>query len=193
MTTDSAMTKSLDNIAKAFKANPDRLSLDGLRSLVTAEDFTDRSNAAREYVNRLVDLELERRLDLRHNNPGFSSVSPTATMGMPVHHEAFKSDKPLKGRVTSSFYHERARRLLCGLPVRQYVAVLIQGAIIDQRTEGPWSITYDQLLANLGFYLRALGFDPSIEGKAKFGSVKQLRRAAQEGRIALMLAVQVIG
>lgn len=133
-------------------------------------DYDD--EATRVYVQRLIDLELERRLDLVHRRPGWHPCSPG--MGDGTGKSSVPTDAMylayIRG-IPNSHWHDVAKRACASLPPRRLFAVLIQAAKSDHRVEGPFSAGYDQIAASLSHYARLLGWpsfapiEPDIEEK----------------------------
>lgn len=173
--------------------------------------------AARVFVNRVLDMEVERRTWYAHDNPGYQPFSSTAKLGeqpgggtAAAEPLAIAYDRGIRVHVV----HEEARQFLeyARLPTRNLLAALIQAAKTDRRVNGPWGKSYDQIAADIGPYAQRLGFSPGVyhgktlvcfdfiehgsgwvEGKeAKytvplFKDGKALRNAARQGRVALIL------
>ena len=137
-----------------------RMSMSDLRDHAkqTHPEHTD--DAARAYVDRLIDLELERRLDLLHRRPGWHAHSPVAMIGCGGGGGG-RHDQMLvayeKG-IPNSYWHEVARVVLGKLPTRRLMALMIKAAKMDSRLEGPWCATFDQVAAALGSYAQMLGW-----------------------------------
>ncbi|MGJ8516625.1 hypothetical protein [Carnimonas bestiolae] len=142
----------------------ERTSLSVLRELAKDSEHPQQDDAAREYVGRLFDLELERRLDIRHRNSGYAPISPTALAGELVG-GGIRSDAMVeaydRGIGDVSYWHEQARKIVGMLSVRGQIAALIRTAKSDHRRSGEWSCTYDQIAANISYYCKLLGFGPT--------------------------------
>ncbi|WP_156906450.1 hypothetical protein [Halomonas halocynthiae] len=123
--------------------------------------------AARVFVDRVLDMEVERRTWYAHENPGFQPFSSTAKLGEHPGGGTAAAD-PLvlaydRGiRVHAA--HEEARQFLeyARLKPRNLLAALIQSAKTDRRVTGPWGKSYDQIAADTGLYAQRLGFSPGV-------------------------------
>lgn len=178
---------------RAMERQFELMGLDKLReAAIRREEHDDEQAAkvdaaARVFVDRLVDMELERRLVLRHNNPGYSSVSPTLLIGEPVHHDNYKCSKEVVGCPVSSPWHDRARDTLGSLAPRQYVAVLIRAAKDDHKSTGVWAKTYDEITNNIDRYLMVLGFTGRVREIVKYENGRSIRKAAHRAKVELMI------
>lgn len=175
-------------IAKTRPVDYTRLSLSVLRELACQMHPDHDEEATREYVTRLIDLELERRLDLVHRRPGWHPSSPgfgdgTGKSSVPVDAMLLAYEKG----IPNSYWHEVARKALSTLSDRRLLAVLVQEAKADHRTEGPFSATYDQIAASVGHYAQLLAFAPGIKALGWFPKGQAIKRAAWEGRMELIL------
>ncbi|HET8792087.1 MAG TPA: hypothetical protein VFM75_12840 [Modicisalibacter sp.] len=159
-----------------------RLSLSALREMAvqTHPDHTD--EAARVYVDIMIDMELERRLDRMHFRPGWQAISPTELIGMPVGGGSGADHMFIayERGIPNSPWHDRARVMLGKLPLRRLIAVLIQSAKRDGRRVGAWAADHDQIARDFGTYSQMLGFPtvapiaPEIQ-RDKNGNVERLK------------------
>lgn len=191
-----------------------RMGIARLQELAATEG-EHQDEAARAYVARLADMELERRLWMRHNRPGWHPSSPG--FGDGTGKSTVRAD-PLaeeydRGNIVDSYWHNRAERSLGKLPERRLAALMIQTAKADHRTRGPLSAKYDEIAAHLGMVLQYLGWpavDPlpptvtvewqeddsgkrvRVETKTPaFRNGQAIKRAAWEARMELVLQAKV--
>jgi hypothetical protein len=144
--------------------------------------------AARILVERLVDLEIERRMVLMHERPGWHPSSPGFGDG------TGKSSVPtdsmylayVKG-IRLGEWHDVARRALGKIPERQRLAVLIRGVKRDGRLQGAWAATYDDIARHLGGYAQQLGWPPGVAALRWYAAGQAIKRAAHVGRTELLL------
>lgn len=146
-------------IKKAPTISYGRLPLSALRELACQMHPDHDEEASREYVARLLDLEVERRLSLMHERPGWHPSSPGFGDG------TGKSTEPIDAMYLALIrgirigeWHNVAKRALSQIRERNRLAVLLQTAKADSRLEGPWCATHDQVAASLGHYARLLGW-----------------------------------
>lgn len=141
----------------------DKMSIAAIRDMARDSSSPHQNQAAREYVTILIDLEVERRLVIMHNNTGYAPISPTALAGELVG-GGVRGDAMLasyrRGQGGSTYWHDEAQRALRLLSVRSQVAILIRHVKSDTRLEGEWSATYDQIAASIPYYCQKLGFSP---------------------------------
>lgn len=146
-----------------------------LRTLLALHERGNK-DALHVFVERLIDLELERCLYLRHNNPGFSPASSVADFDMPIHHCGYKQDRILSGDELSSDWHDLAKGLMSQLPPRYYVAALIWAAKENHMAKGAWGKTFEEINEELPIYLHLLG----IIGNARNGVTYKNGRAIND-------------
>lgn len=137
-----------------------RMSIARLRE-TAATKGEHQDKAARAYVDRLTDMELERRLDMRHNmagwhpsSPGFGDGTGQSTEAVDAMYLAYE-----KGIVNSE-WHDRAKRAFGTLKPRGQLALLLRAGKADRRLEGPFCATYDQMAAAIGRFAQMLDFPP---------------------------------
>lgn len=165
-----------------------RMGLEQLRQRAIQTDEHDDDEAARAFVDRLLDLEVERRLVLLHERPGWHACSPGFGDG------TGKGTAPtdsmylayIKG-IRISPWHDAAKRALSALPERQRLAVLIQAAKSDSRLDGPFAATYDQIAATLGRYAQLLGWPPGVAALEWYKAGQAIKRAAWQARAEMIL------
>ncbi|MBR9772602.1 MAG: hypothetical protein GYB54_15890 [Gammaproteobacteria bacterium] len=138
-------------------------------------------------IDLLIDLELDRRLDHEHTRPGWAPISSLELVGMPVGKGRGGSlnRETLVNRLNElrdQDLHLSAKSLLDQIPVRRRIAMLIQAAESDSRLEGPWCVSYDEIISTLPHYLQMLGFAPRLASSLRFGSVQALKDAAKNGK-----------
>lgn len=146
--------------------------------------------AAQELAPRLIDLELDRRLYLRHNNPGYSSVSSTVNLGMPIHHCGCTQSKEPRGASTSTHWHDLAKHVMSELAPRDYLAALVWAAKDHHQNEGIWAHTYDDIAKNLSTYMHALGIPGVVGLKIHYVNGRAIREAALKARKRLVQLVK---
>ncbi|SES12183.1 hypothetical protein SAMN04487958_107183 [Vreelandella subterranea] len=145
----------------------ERMPMRRLREIARESHEEHDPEAARVFVNRILDMEVERRTWYAHENPGFQPFSSAAKLGEHPGGGTAAAD-PLviaydRGiRVHAA--HEEARQFLehARLTPRNLLAALIQAAKTDRRVTGPWGKSYDQIAANVGPYAQSLGFSPGV-------------------------------
>ena len=138
-----------------------RMGMDKLRDQAATEG-DGQDEAAQHFVDRLADMELERRLVMRHNRPGWHPSSPgfgDGTGSSTVKREPLAEEYD-RGNITNSPWHDRANRAFAALPERQAAALLLQTAKTDPQTSGPFGASYDQMAASIGHFLQPLGWAP---------------------------------
>ncbi|WP_237673508.1 hypothetical protein [Vreelandella profundi] len=145
----------------------ERMPMRRLREVAKESSADHHPEAPRVLVNRLLDMEVERRTWYAHENPGYQPFSSTSKLGEHPGGGTAAAD-PLvyaydRGiRIHAA--HEEARQSLeyARLPPRNLLAALIQAAKTDRRVSGPWGKNYDQIAADCGTYAQYLGFSPGV-------------------------------
>jgi len=145
----------------------ERMPMSRLREVARESNADHHPEAPRVFVNRVLDMEAERRTWYAHENPGFQPFSSTAKLGEHPGGGTAAAD-PLviaydRGiRVHAA--HEDARQFLdhARITPRNLLAALVQAAKTDRRVTGPWGKSYDQIAADVGPYAQRLGFSPGI-------------------------------
>lgn len=145
----------------------ERMPMSRLREVAKKSNADHHPEAPRVFVNRVLDMEVERRTWYAHENPGFQPFSSTAKIGEHPGGGTAAAD-PLviaydRGiRVHAA--HDEARQFLeyARLTPRDLLAALIQAAKTDRRVSGPWGKNYDQIAADCGTYAQRLGFSPGM-------------------------------
>lgn len=210
--------RAMNMAVKLWKYDYRRMHMGELRELAKQEHPEHSDEAARVYVDRLTDLELERRLDLLHRRPGWHTHSPVAMIGCGGGGTGGGDDQMVKAYekgIPISYWHDVARVTLGKLPTRRRMALLIQMAKMDSRLEGPWCATFDQIAASIGLYSQMLGwgtlgpadisFDCVIDEPRKVGTIrtrskhrvksfkdgKSIKNAAREARCELLLLAKL--
>ncbi len=169
-----------------------RMAIARLQELAATEG-EHQDEAARAYVDRLADMELERRLWMRHQRPGWHPSSPG--FGDGTGKSTVRAD-PLaeeydRGNIIDSYWHNRAQRSLARLPERRLAALMIQTAKSDHRTSGPFSATHDQIAASAGHYLQLLGWAPGAKALGWYAKGQAIKRAAWEARAEMIMQAKV--
>ena len=160
---------------------------------IAATEGEHQDEAARAYVDRLCDMELERRLVMRHNRPGWHPSSPgfgDGTGRSTVRREPLAEEYD-RGSIIDSVWHNRAQAALGRLPERRLAALMIATAKADHRTQGPFSATHDQIAASAGHYLQLLGWAPGAKALGWFKAGQAIKRAAWEARMELVMQAKV--
>tara|TARA_R110000824_G_scaffold180013_4_gene360387 strand:+ start:1268 stop:1915 length:648 start_codon:yes stop_codon:yes gene_type:complete len=145
----------------------ERMPMRRLREVSKESNADHHPEAPRVFVNRLLDMEVERRTWYAHENPGYQQFSSTSKLGEHPGGGTAAAD-PLvyaydRGiRIHAA--HEEVRQFLeyARLTPRDMLAALIQAAKTDRRGNGPWGKSYDQIAADAGPYAQRLGFSPGI-------------------------------
>ncbi|MFI8748862.1 hypothetical protein ACIGG6_02485 [Vreelandella lionensis] len=201
--------------------NYERMSIRGLRALARSSHPEHDPEAARVFVSRVLDMEVERRTWYAHENPGFQPFSSTAKLGEHPGGCAAAAD-PLviaydRG-IRLHAAHEEARQFIdyAHLTPRNLLAALIQAAKTDRRVTGPWGKSYDQIADDCCTYAQRLGFSPGVmHGKTLvcydmikhesgwcqpietkhlvplFKNGQAIKRAALEGRAQMIMLVSL--
>lgn len=199
----------------------ERMPMGRLRAVAKESNADHHPEAPRVLVNRLLDMEVERRTWYAHENPGYQPFSSTSKLGEHPGGGTAAAD-PLviaydRGiRVHTA--HEEARLFVehARLPPRNLLAALIQAAKTDRRVSGPWGKSYDQIAADCGTYAQRLGFSPGMmSGKtlvcydmiqhesgwcervesryvvSLFKNGQAIKDASKQARVQLLLLVQL--
>lgn len=174
----------------------ERMPMRRLREVAKESSADHHPEAPRVLVNRLLDMEVERRTWYAHENPGYQPFSSTSKLGEHPGGGTAAAD-PLviaydRGiRVHAA--HEEARQFLeyARLPARNLLAALIQAAKTDRRVTGPWGKSYDQIAASLGYYAQLLGWPPGIEAVIEYKKGQAIKRAALEGRAQMIMLARL--
>ncbi|WP_139233023.1 hypothetical protein [Halomonas korlensis] len=171
-----------------------RLSLrkHGQLAQTSHPEYTD--EAARSFVARLLDMEVERRtLYGDEHLQGYHNISSTARIGEPAGGTA-KAREPLADLyhrgIANHQAHQVVRRIIeaSGLTFRQRVAVLIQTAKGDRRCNGPRGMSYEQIVANPRPWVQYLGWPPGAAA-GMFDNAQALKDAAKSARLKLRKSV----
>lgn len=186
-----------------------RMTMDNLRQLARQDDKGHTDEAARVFIDRLIDLEIELRVALAHERPGWHPSSPGFGDGTGSSTKMF--DAMLNSYVYERHphdWHGIAHRALSMLSSRARLAVLIRAVKLDGRRQGWRSAKYDDIANNLGHFAQELGWPavcplPPItkviwklgeDGKRHrhetsepaFKSGQAIKWAAQQGRVELL-------
>lgn len=144
-----------------------RMGIWRLRELARATHEEHDPEAARVFVARILDMEVERRTlygDEHLQGIVGSAIAPGhAPGGTDIAREPLAAlyDRGIFTREQ----HEEARRWIeaARLPPRQLLAVLIQTRKLDRRAQGTeWAANYDQIAARLAHFAHLLGFDGGV-------------------------------
>lgn len=165
-----------------------QMSMTKLREMARQDSDLDTEEAARVYVQRLCDMELERRLDMRHNRPGWHACSPG--FGDGTGSSSVASDAMLiayEQGIPQSPWHDHARIALSRLTERRLAALMIKTAKGDYRTSGPLSAKYDDIAASIGSYAQELGWPPGVVALDWYANGRSIRKAALDAKAELIL------
>ncbi|MGJ8518039.1 hypothetical protein [Carnimonas bestiolae] len=156
------MTVAAKRLDRSTLNRIQRAGMTQVKTWATSEGPLQRP-AAEEYVKRLTEIELERRMVHRHVNSAWKGISPTAMLGMPDYRDGKRKDDMYQAYVhgiRNDPWENEARAVFAKLPLRRQVALLIQSAKMDDRIAGSeWARTYSAIAVNIDHYLRLLGFE----------------------------------
>lgn len=178
----------------AMEQQFERMSMDKLRAAAVrraehdGEQAAKADAAARVFVDRLIDLELELRLALAHERAGWHPSSPGFGDGTGASTKAVDA-------MFLSYLHERhpndwhgvAHRALGKLSERVRLATLVRATKLDGRRTGWRAATYDDIARSLGKYAQVLGWPPGVSALGWFSNGQSIKWAAQQGRSELLL------
>lgn len=168
-----------------------RLPIGRLREIARQGHPEHTDEATRVFVERILDMEVERRTLLDDRLQGYGNVSPTALLGE-AQVRSTKAGEPLADMydrgINIHHSHEEARRFIAAarLPERQLLALLIQARKLDRRVKGEWGKNYDQIAAAIGFYSQQLGWPPRM-AEGWFSKGRAITDAAKVARVTLIL------
>ncbi|WP_447896030.1 hypothetical protein [Vreelandella sp. GE22] len=140
------------------------MGIQRLKELARAEHPEHEPEAARAFVDRVLDMEAERLTWLEHGNGGFQPFSPTATAGEQPGGGTAAAEPLLiayERMQRLSAGHEFAKEWLAGarLKPRARLAVLIRAAKLHPmptQQGAPWAKGYDFIAKHLPIYSRML-------------------------------------
>lgn len=158
-----------------------RIGIWTLRELARQSYEDHDPEAARVFVSRILDIEVERRTVHEHHNQGWHSHSPCAP-GLAPGGTAIARE-PLAALYDRGIYtheqHEAARRWIesAGIKPRQLLAALIQAAKLHPRavSNTPWTKSYDHIAEHIDWYAKALGF-VAVPGTRSRTVVREVQR-----------------
>ncbi|SHK53334.1 hypothetical protein SAMN05192556_103252 [Halomonas caseinilytica] len=158
-----------------------RIGIWTLRELARQSHEDHDPDAARVFVSRILDIEVERRTVHDHHNQGWHSHSPCAP-GLAPGGTAIARE-PLAALYDRGIYtheqHEAARRWIesAGIKPRQLLAALIQAAKLHPRavSNTPWTKSYDHIAEHIDWYAKALGF-VAVPGTQSRTVVREVHR-----------------
>jgi len=193
---EGVMGMALNNEGRMMRSVYERMPIACLREIARESHEHHDPEATRVFVNRVLDMEVERRTWYAHENLGFQPFSSTAKLGESPGGSTAAAD-PLamaydRGiRIHAA--HEEARQFLeyARLRPRNLLAALIQAAKTDRRVNGPWGKSYDQIVGQLGHYAQMLGWPPGIETTIEFKKGQAIKRAALEGRAQMIMLARL--
>lgn len=172
-----------------------RLSLQDHRALAREDHPEHTDEAAREFVARILDMEVERRTTFGDEHlQGYHNISPTAGLGEQPGGTAIAREPlaQLYARgIADHKAHNEARWIIesAGLTFRQRVAVLILTAKTDRRHHAPQAMSCAQIVANPMPWVQYLGWPPGA-GAMLFRDVKALDNASAEAKRKLIKHVK---
>lgn len=170
-----------------------------LKALARQQHPDHDPEAARAFVRRVLDMEVERRTWYAHENQGYQPFSSASKLGEHPGGGTASAD-PLaiayeRGiRVHAS--HQRAKEWLdwARLKPRGLLALLIQSAKMHPRQSPqatPWCKSYDQISQMLPTYAQLLGFPPGVVAIAHYGKGQAIKDAAKSARAELLLLAKL--
>lgn len=172
-------------------ADLQRIGIWRLRELARQTHPEHVDEAARMFVRRILDMEVERRMVHAHDNLGWHTHSPMAPGFAPGGTDIAR--EPLAAAYDRGIRlyegHEAARRWIAAarLSSRTLLALLIQARKLDHRAHGSeWGASYDKIAQNLGCYAQQLGWPPGMT-EGLFRSAQAIKDAAKAGRAELIL------
>lgn len=178
----------------AMEQQFERMAMDKLRAAATQradhddEQAAKADAAARVLVERLIDLEVERRTVLMHERPGWHPSSPgfgdgtgKSTVATDAMYLAYIKGIRLGG------WHDVARRALGKLSERVRLATLVRATKQDGRRDGWRAATYDDIARDLGSFARHLGWPPGVSALGWYTNGQAIKWAAHKGRAELLL------
>lgn len=190
-----ALRKEEARMARDYTTMP----MKELKALARQQHPEHDPEAARVFVDRVLDMEVERRTWHAHENPGFQPISSAAMLGEQPGGGTEASD-PLVMRYDRGIRihagHEWAREWIAGarLKPRALLAVLIQAAKLHpmptQQT-AQWARSYDFIAPRLGYYARLLGWPPGIEATIEYKKGQAIKDAAKAARVELILLAKL--
>ncbi|UPT53261.1 hypothetical protein [Synechococcus phage Yong-L1-251] len=161
------MGMALNNEGSMMRSVYERMPMARLREIARESHEHHDPEATRVFVNRVLDMEVERRTWFAHENLGYQPFSSTAKLGESPGGGTAAAD-PLAMAYDRGIHihaaHEEARQFLeyARLTPRNLLAALIQAAKTDRRVTGPWGKSFDQIAADIGPYAQRLGFSPGV-------------------------------
>ncbi|APC45975.1 hypothetical protein QHH_63 [Halomonas phage QHHSV-1] len=176
-----------------------RIGIYRLRELARQSHPEHTPEATRAFVERALDMEVERRTTYRHDNLGWHNHSPGAPGFAPGSTDIAR--EPL-AHIADKWQGEHQAHefvaswlALARLPERQFLAVLIQARKVhgngSQAGGGKeWVKGYDQIAANPGHYAQALGWPPGF-GAVMFRNGQAIKDAAKSARASLIALAQL--
>ena len=164
-----------------------RMSLKKHAALASQSHPEHTEAAAVAFVNRMLDMEVERRTIYGDEHlQGYPAQGlGDAPGGTDIAREPL-ADLYDRG-IADHQAHKAAQRFIegAGLTFRQRVAVLIVTAKADRRCNGPRAMTYAQIVDNPRPWVQYLGWPPGAAAML-FKDTKALDNAASEARKKLM-------
>lgn len=176
-----------------------KMPIKDLKALARQQHPDHDPEAARAFVDRVLDMEVERRTWYAHENQGYQPFSSASKLGENPGGGTAAAD-PLamaydRGiRVHAS--HEWAKEWIdqARIKPRGLLALLIQSAKMHPRQSPqatPWCKSYDQIAQKLPTYAQLLGFPPGVVAIAHYGKGQAIKRAAHQARCELILLAKL--
>jgi len=166
----------------------ERMGLGRLRELAVQHHENHSDEAARAFVDRVIDLEIERRMVLTHERPGWHPSSPgfgdgtgASTVAIDAMYLAY-----IKG-IRLGDWHDVARRALSKVPERARLAVLIKGVKGHGNGEGPLAARYDDIAKDYSGFAQRLGWPPGVAALRWYKNGQAIKWAANKARVELLL------
>lgn len=176
------MSAALAMMQRSERVDYQRMAIRRLRELARQQHPEHTDEAARAFVMRALDMEVERRTVLAHENVGWHNHSPGApgigVGGTDIAREPLAHIADRWQGTHDAHEYVASWLRLARLPERQLLAALIQAAKTDRRVPGPWAANYDQIAANLGHYAQLLGWAPGSSAGHTFECIEDKPRPA---------------
>lgn len=143
-----------------------RMGIWKLREIARQSSERHDPEAARVFVARILDIEVERRTVHQHENQGWHTANPLVNAGNGGG-GGEGAPEPLAALYDRGIYtheqHEAARRWIDAARVkpRQLLAALLQAAKMHPRSSSdtPWAKSYDHMADHIDWYAKAMGFE----------------------------------
>jgi len=166
-----------------------------LRELARQQHPEHTDEAARAFVQRILEMEVERRTlygDEHLQGYAASAIAPgSAPGGTAIAREPLAAlyDRGIRYHEA----HEAARRWIAAarLPPRQLLAVLLQARKLHPRNaDHDWTRSYDQIAAAGPHYAHLMGW-PREFGRGLYKNGQAVKDAAKAAKVSLILMAKV--